>query len=99
MHKIRYSNQADTDLLEMIVHIEASSPKNALAYLERYEKKIALLRLNPEMGTYCANKNIQRDCRVLIFESHVIIYSVDADNHEIFIIRIFHHSVNYKGKL
>ncbi len=29
----------------------------------------------------------------------MIIYSVDADIHEIFIIRIFHHSVNYKGKL
>ena len=99
MHKIRYSKQADADLLEMIVHIEASSPKNALEYLQRYEKKIALLRLNPEMGTYCANKKIEKNCRVLIFESHIIIYSINPAVNEIFIIRIFHHSVNYKGKL
>lgn len=99
MHKISYSKKADSDLLEMILHIEESSPQNALKYLDRYEKKILLLSLNPEMGTYCSNKKIQKNCRVLIFESHVIIYSVNTNINEIFIIRVFHHSVNYKGKL
>lgn len=99
MPKISYSKKADSDLLEMILHIEQSSPQNALKYLERYKKKILLLALNPEMGTYCSNKNIQKNCRILIFESHVIIYSFDANHNEIFIIRIFHHSVNYKGKI
>jgi plasmid stabilization system protein ParE len=99
MYKIVYSKKADFDLLEMIVHIEESSLQNALEYLDRYEKKIALLRLNPEMGTYCSNKKIQKNCRVLVFESHVIIYSIDPELNEIFIIRIFHHAVNYKGKV
>ncbi len=98
MFNIVYSKNADIDLLDVMIHIEKTSQKNAINYLDRYEKKIALLQSNPEMGTYCSNKNIKRDCRVLIFESHIIIYTVDKDRNEIFILRIFHHSVNYQEK-
>jgi len=98
MFKIAYSNDADLDLLNTITYIEKISEQNAINYLDRYEKKIALLQLHPEMGTYCSNKNIKQECRVLIFESHIIIYNVDRDNNEIFILRIFHHSVNYQEK-
>lgn len=99
MHKIVYSKKADADLVQLILHIESSSPQNALEYLDRYEKTITLLSLNPEMGTHCHNKNIKQTCRVLVFESHLIIYSIDSTHREIFLIRIFHHSVNYQKQL
>ena len=99
MLNIRYSNKAETDLFDAIDYIAQESKTNAINYLFRYEENIELLRLNPFIGTECKNKLIQRDCRVLIFESHLIIYKVNKDKNEIFIIRIFHGSEDYKTKI
>ena len=79
MHSIKYSNEAQTDLSDAISHIADESNLNALDYLTRYEKKIELLRLNPFMGVECKSKLIKRDCRVLIHESHVIVYNIIKD--------------------
>ena len=98
MHNINYSKQAEIDLIDALDHISNISTKNALEYLLRYEKKIELLRLNPQMGTECLNKFIKRECRVLVHESHIIIYSIDASIDSIFIIRIYHSSVDYANK-
>ncbi|OCL82721.1 type II toxin-antitoxin system RelE/ParE family toxin [Arcobacter porcinus] len=99
MYKIKYTNQAIVDLEESISYIAKDSRNNAFEYLKRYEDKIELLKLNPYMGTDCKNKNIQRDCKVLVHESHIIIYNVSKDSEEILIIRIFNSSLNYKNKL
>lgn len=96
MHKISYSNQAITDLEEAISYISLESKSNAKAYLDRYNQKIELLRTNPKIGTYCKNKNINMECRILLFESHIIIYKILEEKKEIFIIRIFHTSRNYQ---
>jgi len=98
MLNIKYSNKAEMDLDEAIAHIAKNSISNALNYLKNYEDKIELIRLNPYMGTECKNKLIQRDCRVLVYQSHIIIYSVDSKLNEIFIIRIYHGSVDYASK-
>lgn len=73
MHSISYSNDAEQDLGDIVDYIAQTSVNNALAYLERYEDRIELLQENPKMGTLCANKNINHDCRVLKSESHLII--------------------------
>ncbi|MBN2896901.1 MAG: type II toxin-antitoxin system RelE/ParE family toxin [Campylobacterales bacterium] len=98
MLEIKYSNLAESDLNNAISYIAEQSPANALEYLSKYEKKIALLRLNPNMGVDCSLKRIKRACRVLIHESHIIVYSLAKPN-EILIIRIFHHSENYPNAL
>lgn len=97
MHKVVYSNEAEDDISSIIAYIAKESQNNALAYLERYEERIALLQANPKMGTPCVNKNIDKVCRVLTSESHIVIYQESSD--EIFIIRIFHQSVNYPIKV
>ena len=74
-------------------------PGNAMKYLSDYENKIELLQLNPYMGIECKTKLINRDCRVLIYKSHIIIYRVDNDKNEIFLIRIYHGTVDYVKKL
>ena len=99
MHSIRYTVQAEIDLEEMVDHIAQNSFANATEYLERYEKKLDLLIRNPYMGTRCVNKNIQRECRVLTFESHLIVYKEESGLEEIYIIRIFHHRVDYVRKM
>jgi len=98
MYNIKYSNQAETDLKEAIVHIAQESITNAMNYLLGYEEKIELLLSNPYMGAACKAKRINRDCRVLVYQSHLIIYSVDKNNNELFIIRIYHTSEDYINK-
>jgi len=99
MLNIVYSNDAQIDLYEAIEFISKESKLNAQEYLAKYEKKISLLQENPEMGTDCKNKLIKRICRVLVFESHLIVYQVKKEQKEILIIRIFHGSVNYQEKI
>lgn len=98
MHNIRYSNLALIDLEDAIYHIAKESKTNALAYLSKYEEKIELLKLNPFMGVECKSKLIKKECRILVHESHTIIYKVDMNINEIFIIRIYHSSVDYTNK-
>jgi len=98
MHNIKYSNQAEVDLNTAIGYIAQESVTNALHYLKKYEDKIELLRLNPYMGVECKTKLIRRKCRILVYESHIIIYKVDDNLDEIFIIRIYHGSVDYANR-
>lgn len=99
MHNIKYSNQAEIDLENAISYIAKDSKQNAISYLLRYEEKIELLKLNPNMRVECKNKLINRDCRVLVHESHIIVYRVDTNTNNILIIRIFHSYEEYKSKL
>lgn len=99
MHSVRYSNQAQLDINEAIEHTASQSAQNALEYLRGYEEKIELLRQNPHMGTECKNKLIKRECRVLVHESHIVIYKILDDTKEVYLIRIFHGSTDYANKL
>ena len=99
MLNVKYSAQGRIDIDASISHIAVESKINALEYLARYEKKIELLKLNPYMGVECENKLIKRDCRVLAHESHLIIYKILEETNEIYLIRIFHGSVDYANKL
>ena len=98
MHNIKYSNLALIDLEDAISHIAKESKTNALTYLSKYEEKIELLKLNPFIGVECKSKLIKKECRILVHESHIIIYKVDTNIYEIFIIRIFHSSEDYTNK-
>ena len=98
MHRIKYSNQAKIDLNDAISYIAGESVANAMEYLSNYEEKIKLLRSNPYMGIACKTKLIDRDCRVLIYESHIVIYRINSKKKEIFIIRMYHGSIDYINK-
>jgi len=99
MYKIRYSNQSQIDLEDAIAYIAKQSITNALNYLQNYEEKIELLRSTPYIGVECKTKLIKRECRVLIHESHIVIYKINEKIEEIFIIRIYHGSGDYANKL
>lgn len=95
MHNVVYSNKAEQDIRDIVAYIAEESLTNALEYLERYEERIVLLQDNPKMGTHCKNKNINKECRVLKSDSHIIVYTEDEERCELFIMRIFHQAVNY----
>jgi len=97
MYKVKYSNQAEVDLYDAIEYIAKESVSIALDYLSGYEENINLLQENPFMGIECKIKLINRDCRVLIYKSHIIIYKINSEDHEILIIRVHHQSEDYKN--
>ena len=86
MYKILYTNQAKLDLEEIVNYISKESPKGLKTFLNDYEKKINLLKYNPKLGVECKNKNIKKDCRVLLINSCILVYKI---------FRIFHSRVNY----
>ena len=97
MHNIRYTELAEADLFELFQSIYADKPMAAVEYVDRLDKFIALLEDNPYMGVACKQKNIDRDCRVLIYENYLIFYTVQKD--EVVIIRILNAHNSYTGKI
>ena len=99
MNNIIYSNQAEVDLEEAIEYISKDSIVNAIEYLNGYNYKIELLKSNPYMGIECKHKLIKKDCRILVYKNHIIIYKYNEKSNDIFIIRIYHYRVDYINKI
>ena len=74
--------------------IALDSRGRALEYLEKIKDHISLLSQNAHLGVLCKRKNIEIECRILIFDFYLIFYKVLENS--ILIIRVLHSSVNYK---
>jgi len=97
MLNIVYTKLAEKDLFELFETILEDKPTVAVEYITKLEKYIELLQDNPELGLECKSKNINKDCRILIFENYLIFYQLDVDN--IRIIRILNSRLNYIDKV
>jgi plasmid stabilization system protein ParE len=94
--RIEYTQQAMTDIKDMLEYIAQDSRQHALLYLEKLKKKIRLLETFPYLGVACSTKAIKESCRILVVDSYLIFYSVAKD--AIQIRRVLHESVDYNGK-
>lgn len=92
--QINYSDQSIDDLSKIGEYIAKDSKSRAVQYLKKLKTKIELLIHFPLIGMECQSKGIYEDCRVMIFESYLIFYTINKDS--IRINRIFHHTVNYQ---
>lgn len=81
------------DLIDIFDLIAKDKPSVALEYIDKLETTIDLLSTNPRLGVECKNKNINKDCRILVFENYLIFYKF-IDN-EIQIARILNNRVDY----
>ena len=93
MHNIRYSKLAKEDLFNIFDIIYQDKPSVAVEYIFKLEEYIELLESNPKMCIECKYKNINKDCRVLIYENYLIFYKIY--NKDINIIRILNSRINY----
>ena len=93
MYNIRYRQLAHEDLVSIFDNIYKDKPSVAFKYILKFENKIELLSDNPKLGVECKQKNIHKDCRILIFENYLIFYEITEN--EIIIIRILNSRVNY----
>jgi plasmid stabilization system protein ParE len=72
MHNILYTLLAEEDLFNLFEIISKDKPTVAVEYIVKLEKHIELLQKNSELGLECKNKNINKDCRILIYEDYLI---------------------------
>jgi len=97
MHKLVYTLLAKKDLFDIFELIVNDKPSVAIEYLFKLEKYIELLETNPMMGTECKNKDINQNCRILIYGNYLIFYTIK--NTDINIIRILNSRTDYKTGL
>ncbi len=77
--RLKYTQEATADLVDVLDHIALDSPKRALSYVSKLREAIELLQLFPNMGVACKTKGINEDCRVMTYESYLIFYVVMVD--------------------
>jgi len=78
--RLRYSEEALADLEQILDFITQDSPVRALSFIEKLKAKIELLTIFPALGVSCRSKRIAEDCRVMIFESYLIFYTITIDD-------------------
>lgn len=93
MYSIKFSEIANQDLIDIFDLIAKDKPSVAVDYIDKLEAMIDLLLDNPRLGVECKNKNINKNCRILVFENYLIFYKI-IDN-EIQIARILNSRVDY----
>ncbi|MFA6196963.1 MAG: type II toxin-antitoxin system RelE/ParE family toxin [Sulfurimonas sp.] len=96
MLKIRYTKRAKNDLDCIFANIFQDKQHIAVEYIYKIREFISLLQSNPLMGIECKYKGFNRDCRVLIFDNHLIQYKVFDDY--VSIIRIRNSKQNLRRK-
>ena len=92
MH-LEYSERSIDDLDNIIEYIAKDGEIRALQYIDKIKSKIEILVHSPSIGVSCKTKNINQNCRILIFEHYLIFYIIKENS--IHIKRVLHGSVNY----
>jgi len=70
-----YKCKAEDDLDSIFDYIAEDSVLNALNYIDKIQSAIERLLTWPHMGLDCKSRGINRNCRILIFESYLIFIS------------------------
>lgn len=92
-HTLRYLPVAQSDLLEISDYIAKDSPKRALSFVEKFDKRIGLLEQHPLLGRTPRHPKLREyGYRVLIVESSLAFYIIRG--HTIEIHRVVHGSRN-----
>ena len=79
MLEIKYTKTAFNDLDKIFKLIFEDKKNVAIEYINKLRIYIKLLEKNPYMDVDCKNKNIHKKCRIIIFESYNIYYSIEKD--------------------
>ena len=90
-----YTCKAEDDLDSIFDYIAEDSVLNALNYIDKIKSAIEKLPTSPHMGIDCKSRGINRDCRILIFESYLIFYQFHEPENRIAILRVLHGSRRY----
>jgi len=93
---IKYDKKATLDLEEIYITILKDKKSAADAFINKIDKYISLLGINPKMGKDCKESGLERECRVLFYGNYTILYKINKTH--ISIKRVINTKQNYKGK-
>ena len=79
MPEIKYTKTAFNDLDKIFKLIFEDKKNVAIEYINKLRKYIKLLEENPYMGVDRGGSRIIKKCRIIIFESYNIYYSIEKD--------------------
>jgi plasmid stabilization system protein ParE len=94
MLSIEYSYQAIIDVEKIFESILEDKPIAANEYITKLENYIDLLKTNTQMGVKCKNREINFDCRILVFDEYRIFYQILDEM--IYILRVVNSKQNTK---
>ncbi len=95
MPQVNRSDQAELDLIDILVHLGRHSPAVANRFADEVERKCQLLAQFPGMGT--ARDDLRPGLRAFAVGSYVIFYQTADDG--IRILRILHGARNLSPSL
>lgn len=89
MHRIRFTNSAETDLLELWLHTAEENLVAADESLDSIHAAVSLLSTQPEMGR--ARQELADDLRSFPTRTPYIIFYVPDEN-GLLVVRVLHHA-------
>jgi plasmid stabilization system protein ParE len=93
-HEIRYLSTAETDLIDIFEYIKKENPTAAISQLEKFDKSISQLALNPLLSAIPKNERLKKlGYRMLIVDKHPAFYVIKAETVQI--RRIIHGARRY----
>jgi len=93
-YKIRYLSTAEKDLIEVFKYIKKDNPAAAISQLEKFDKSISQLALNPFLGVIPKDERLKKlGYRMLIVDKYLVFYVIKSKTVQV--RRIIHGARRY----
>jgi plasmid stabilization system protein ParE len=93
-YKIRYLSTAEKDLIDILEYITKDNPSAAISQLERFDKSISQLALNPFLGVVPKDERLEKlGYRMLVVGKYLVFYVLKTGTVQI--RRIIHGARRY----
>ena len=94
LYEIRYLSIAEKDLIDIFEYIKKDNPSAAISQLEKFDKSISQLALNPFLGVIPKDERLKKlGYRMLIVDKYLVFYIVKTETVQI--RRIIHEARRY----
>ncbi len=93
-YEIRYLSTAEKDLIDIFEYIKKDNPSAAISQLEKLDKSVSQLALNPFLGVTPKDERLKKlGYRILIVDKYLVFYVVKTGTVQI--RRIIHGARRY----
>ena len=93
-YEIRYLSTAENDLIDIFEYIKKDNPTAAISQLEKFDKSISQLALNPYLSVIPKDERLKKlGYRMLIVDKYLVFYVVKTETVQI--RRIIHGARRY----
>jgi plasmid stabilization system protein ParE len=102
MYTLEITASAEADLNQITDYLgnTLANPPAALAVLDEVDRVSDTLEETPELFPLCADSRLaELGYRKAIIRAYILVYEIDRQAQVVRVLRFFHESENYSGKL